>query len=353
MTNPATTAERIIERQLEIAHLVTNMHFEKKPELETKYGNTGREKTIQDVISHISYLAEAIRFESQEIFSSYIEWTNSVLESRKVPTTILIDNLNFLDKGCKQSLRNEDNEVTTAYLTKGVHRLQNAKPFPVSYLTDENPFVDIAKQYLTLLLKGNRKDAQILILELIKDSSTIPLIFENIFQVTQYEVGLLWQTNKITVAHEHYCTASTQQIISSLYRYIFSSKKKGVKMIACTISGDLHELGIRMISDTFELDGWETYYLGANMPDVNILSSIKEQKADLLALSVTMPFHLDRAAKLIEKIRNDADFDKLKIILGGYTFNIDQTLWKRLGADGMACNSYDAVLLANQLIKNH
>ena len=190
-----------------------------------------------------------------------------------------------------------------------------------------------------------------MILDLVNNNYEIALIFEHIFQATQYEIGLLWQKNKITVAHEHYCTASTQQIISSLYSIILNSKKNEYKMIACAISGELHELGIRMVADTFELNGWNTYYLGANMPDTDIIGALIEQKPDLLALSVTMPIHLSRATILIEKIRNEIDLNKLKIILGGYSFNVDQSLWKKMKADGMAHNCNEALILANQLIK--
>lgn len=353
MANHTITADRITEQQLVIAQLVTKIHFEEKPELEIRYGKVGREKSIQDVAYHLSYLAESIRSESENIFNSYVVWASSVLTSRNVPIEILIDNLFMLDKACNQLLLIEDYKSATKYITSSIQKLKQSKPFPPSYLTEGNPLFDSAKKYLSYLLEGKRKEAQLLIDGLIENNQPLPLIFEYIFQATQHEVGLLWQTNKITVAHEHYCTASTQQIMASLYPYIFNSKRKGLKMIACAISGDLHELGIRMVSDMFELDGWDTYYLGANMPDTNIITSIKEQKADVLALSVTMPFHLNKAESLIKKIRNDKNLDKVIIIVGGYTFNVDSTLWKRFGADGMAHNSKEAVLLANRLIKGH
>lgn len=353
MANLTITANRISEQQLLIAQLVTKIHFEEKPELEVRYGTIGREKSIQDVVYHISYLAESIRSESQDIFNSYIEWVSSVLNSRNVPIDILIDNLYMLDRACKHLLLIEDYSFAANYITNSIQKLKHQKPFPTSYLTEENPMVDSANKYLSFLIEGNRNKAQLLINELIDNNQPLPQIFEHIFQATQHEVGLLWQTNKITVAHEHYCTASTQQIMSSLYPYIFNSKKKGLKLVACAISGELHELGIRMVSDMFELDGWDTYYLGANMPDINILTSLKDQNTDVLALSVTMPFHLSKAENLIKKIRTDRELDRLIIIIGGYTFNIDSKLWKRFGADGMAHNSRDAVLLANRLVKNH
>lgn len=104
------------------------------------------------------------------------------------------------------------------------------------------------------------------------------------------------------------------------------------------------------MSDLFELDGWDTYYLGSNMPDINVISALKEQDADILAISVTIPFHLSKAEKLIKQIRTDKAFDKLKIIVGGYTFNIAPGLWKKIGADGCAQSAQEAVLIANNLI---
>lgn len=121
-------------------------------------------------------------------------------------------------------------------------------------------------------------------------------------------------------------------------------------MLACTISGDMHEMGIRMVSDFFELDGWDTFYMGANMPDANIITAIKDQRADVLALSVTMPFHISKAKNLISKIKSDDALSTLKIIVGGYPFSLAPGLCNHIGADGYARNAKEAIVLANQMI---
>jgi methanogenic corrinoid protein MtbC1 len=217
-------------------------------------------------------------------------------------------------------------------------------------LVKDNPLLCYAERYLSMLLAGKRKEAQVLIHGLITTKHNIAHIYEHIFQATQYEVGLLWQANKITVAHEHYCTAATQLIMASLYPYIFEMPKKGAKMVGCTVADNLHEIGIRMISDLFEIDGWDTYYLGANMPDINIISAVKEQQADILAISVTMPFHISKAENLVKKIRNDSSLNNLRIIVGGYPFSLVPGLWKQVGADGSAKDANEAIKLANSMI---
>ncbi|MBC7889304.1 MAG: cobalamin B12-binding domain-containing protein [Ferruginibacter sp.] len=350
MPNPITTDNGIMEHQLPLAQLITNLHYLQHPELETRYGKPGREKCTQDAVFHLSYLSEAIRAESTEIFTAYLEWAQVMLQTRKIPVQDLMDNLDCMENACQQLLPAADYQKITPYIKNGIQRLKILRPLPASCLTESNPLLPVAKEYLSLLLKANRNQAKSLILELVKNNYPVADIYEHIFQATQYEVGLLWQTNKITVAHEHYCTAATQLIMASLYPYIFDTEKKGAKMLACTVSGDLHEIGIRMVSDFFEMDGWDTYYMGSNMPDTSIISAAKEQQADILAISVTMPFHIHKAESLIKKIRSDEEIASLKIIVGGYPFSLVPDLWSRIGADGAAGNAKQAIKLANQMI---
>jgi methanogenic corrinoid protein MtbC1 len=343
--------KQIVENQLELAQHITGLHFKHHPELNLKYGKAGRDKCLQDSQYHLTYLAEAIRADSTEIFTSYLEWAQGMLQARHIPVQHLIDNLGYIDLACRELLPGKDHHTIAAYITDGIKRLKSMKPLPDTCFALDNPLLTEAKQYLALLLDGNRKQAQFLILDLVKKNQSISTIYEYIFQATQYEVGLLWQTNKITVAHEHYCTAATQLIMSSLYTYIFDSEKKGLKMLACAVSGDLHEIGIRMISDFFEMDGWDTYYMGANMPDANIITAVKEHRANILAISVTMPFYISKAEDLIKKIRSDDALSSIKIIVGGYPFSLVPDLWKRIGADGAAKSAREAILLSNIMTK--
>ncbi|MDZ7717009.1 MAG: cobalamin-dependent protein [Balneolaceae bacterium] len=88
------------------------------------------------------------------------------------------------------------------------------------------------------------------------------------------------------------------------------------------------------------------------MPDNHLVTSIKENKADLLAVSITLPLHISKAENLIEKIRSENEFENLKIIVGGYPFKIVPGLWKKIGADASAGSASEAIETANKLITN-
>ena len=76
-------------------------------------------------------------------------------------------------------------------------------------------------------------------------------------------------------------------------------------VIAASVGAELHDVGIRMVADFFRMDGWETYYLGANTPVQSILAAVQERKADLITLSTTMPRHLPDVQYLIRSLRGD------------------------------------------------
>jgi methanogenic corrinoid protein MtbC1 len=88
------------------------------------------------------------------------------------------------------------------------------------------------------------------------------------------------------------------------------------------------------------------------MPDNHLITSIKENDPDVLAISVTIPLHISKAKKLIGKLREDPELEGLKIIVGGYPFKIVPDLWKKIGADASPGSATDAIETANKLI-NH
>ncbi|WP_445664324.1 cobalamin-dependent protein [Fodinibius sp. AD559] len=336
----------------ELAELVTSMHFERHPELDERYGEEGRKKCYEDTTYHLDYLVQAVRVDSKELFNNYLDWARTMLQERGIPESDLVDNIVVIREAIRKVLPGEQAEMLVAFIKEGLSSLEEDQEEQIIFLNSDDPFHEKARTYLDLLLAGKRRKAADLIEGLVDDGVSIKEIYEYIFQKTQYEVGALWQTNQITVAHEHYCTAATQLIMSQLYPEIFAMEKSDKRLVACSVADELHEIGIRMVTDFFEMEGWDTHYLGANMPDNHLIRSVKEKNADVLAISVTMPLHISTAKNLIQTVRNDSELGNTKIMVGGYPFNMVPDLWKKVGADGSAKSADDAIETANKLIAN-
>ena len=48
-------------------------------------------------------------------------------------------------------------------------------------------------------------------------------IYTGILPPLMREVGRLWQMNKISVSHEHYCSAAVQSIVGGFYGRLFGA----------------------------------------------------------------------------------------------------------------------------------
>lgn len=62
-----------------------------------------------------------------------------------------------------------------------------------------------------------------------------------------------------------------------------------------------------MLVDLLEMEGWMVYYLGANVPEERVLSMVKRIKPDLLCISVTMSYNVEKAKLIIREVKKDED----------------------------------------------
>lgn len=333
----------------ELAVKIVDKQFKSKNEFNKFYGESEFKKYIEDTEYSLSYLFEAIEASSPELFEDYISWERIFLVNLGIPEERLKERLEVMEDVIIENLPPERSSLAVKYIEDGIDNLTEPSHYK-SFVNYDQPLVKLLEQYLELLLKGDRHSAGKMVVEAVANGISVKDIYLNVFQSSLYEIGRLWQENKITVAQEHYCTAATQLIMSQLYPYISKTEKTGRVLVATSVSKELHEIGVRMVADFFEMDGWKTIYLGANTPSESIIETIITNNADLLLISATISSHIGEVVKLIRTVRSCEECRDPKIIVGGYPFIIDKDLWKKVGADGQAENAEYAVEMADNIV---
>jgi methanogenic corrinoid protein MtbC1 len=215
-------------------------------------------------------------------------------------------------------------------------------------VTLSDHYTDLRAEYLNYLIRSDTRAAIGFVQKLTKSNIAIDDVFQSILQEVMIQVGDLWHQNKITVDKEHYCTSTTQTALSQFYPIIFERPRNGHKILTCCVGSELHEMGIRMLSDLFEYHGWDSIYLGAAVPNEAILNSIAENKPDLVGLSVTMPQHLELCYDIVKSIKSK--FPDLKIAVGGRAFTSTDELWKKWNVDISTQNASQLIDWANENI---
>jgi methanogenic corrinoid protein MtbC1 len=202
--------------------------------------------------------------------------------------------------------------------------------------------------YLKALLQEDKDGAKKIIEEAVLYGNNITDIYLHVLEPALKEIGRRWSINDVSIAQEHFCSFVTQQIMSQIFTK--SVTKKKCKAVAVAVSGELHEIGLKMVSDFFEMDGWDVYYLGSNTPTKSIIEAIEFTKADILIISATLSSYVDAVENLIKVIRLEKECEETKIIVGGQAFNKDKGLWEKVGADGYSVNAKEAIKIANRLV---
>lgn len=313
-----------------------------------KFGTAGKKFSIRDAGYHLPFLSESILADDPQIFKDYVAWVKILFRGLKFTDSVMIKTLECTREVLKQELEPDLSDITSQFIEAGIEQMNAPTLDLETYIDESTDLGKIAKQYNNFLLNGDRNMASLLIMDTVKNGAKIEDIYLDVFQKSQYEVGRLWLTNQISVAKEHFCSAATQMIMSQLYPYIFSTQRIGKRFIGASIGGELHEIGIRMVADFFEMKGWDTYYLGANAPSSTILKAIEENQADIVGLSIAMPYHRNLLAETISNIRKSDIGKNVKIIIGGVALN-NKTAIETFTSDGYAPNAQKAIELAEKL----
>ena len=98
-------------------------------------------------------------------------------------------------------------------------------------------------------------------------------IFWEIFIPFLTELGLLWQTDTISPAHEHFITnLIKQKIYSSSERLQAIGPSKNDKVFVLFLpENEIHEIGLLFVNYEILLKGYKTIYLGQTMPLENLI----------------------------------------------------------------------------------
>jgi methanogenic corrinoid protein MtbC1 len=295
---------------------------------------------IEVVRLHLEALDCALTREAPELLADQLRWQRVRLEGAGA---------DFGPDDVAAAVREALATLLDAAALEEVVDLQNAAAVlgESGALTDalvelEGP----AQDYLRAALQGRRDEAIGIVRDAILDDVDSAEIMLDILQPAQLELGRLWESGLISIAHEHYTTAITQACLSLLYpRMLLNRTLLGRSLVATGVGSEAHEIGIRMIADLMEQAGWRTTYLGADVPNADVIEQVALHRADVLAVSATMAGHVRGVRELISQLRADPRCHGVRVLVGGRPFTINPRLADSVGADGWAPGAREAIEL--------
>ena len=224
-------------------------------------------------------------------------------------------------------------------LARATRPPQRAELMPASW---QEP----AKAFYAALIGNRVDDAMRLARSAVGSPGDLQDFGRFVVQPSLYRLGDQWESGAVSVAEEHMGTAIAARVMAAFYPMIFSTPKTRGTAVVSTAANEFHEMGGRMVADALTLSGWETHFLGANVPIDSVLNLLEARRVDLLALSVMMPFNLSSLLDLIEGMRARPALNRVRVMVGGWMFSVISDLWASVSADGSAADGPSAARLA-------
>ena len=209
---------------------------------------------------------------------------------------------------------------------------------------------ELQSKYLEVTIQGSGRKADEVVSSAIDKNFSVNEIYMDIFQPTGYSIGKLWQINQVSVAQEHLVTAIIERQMGDLHSLFRPKKEKSKTLVIGAVDRENHRVGVRMVADFFEQDGWNVHYLGAAVPTKTFLAMAREMKADLIGLSSQMIFHLGAITDFVHQM-DDFGLSGIPIMAGGMPFIQQPELYTNLRVHFSGVDARDAVVKANQILK--
>jgi methanogenic corrinoid protein MtbC1 len=138
----------------------------------------------------------------------------------------------------------------------------------------------------------------------------IPVLYHDVLVPLMKRIGEGWQHGHLRIWEEHLASASVRTIVESLHPQVMALKAAGTPsgrsvLLACP-PGEAHDLGLRMLADVFEVNGWTTYYLGADTPTIQIADAAAVLAVDLVVLASVTLFDQVQTRRVLDDLRTRA-----------------------------------------------
>lgn len=133
------------------------------------------------------------------------------------------------------------------------------------------------------------------------------------------------------------------ELVKPHLKQAVETRKLG-KVVIGTVAGDIHDIGLNIVIFMLDVNGFEVYNLGVDVPAEAFVNKVKETGAPILGLSGFLTPAFEAMKETVEAIAAAGIRDKVKIMIGGG--QLDEDVRKYARADAYGKNAMAAVALA-------
>jgi methanogenic corrinoid protein MtbC1 len=343
-------ADLLRARMGELAQTAATLMAQQFPEVAARYRPDPSAKWKEHLVGRLSDLAVAVGIGMPEIFATQIAWARQAFISRGVPVEDLVASVEALGAVLERELPPTDLPVVRHCFAAAREVLQSPETVPPTGLSVATREGRIAAEYLVAVLEGDRRAATRLVTDAVANGLRVHDAYTQVLLPVQREVGRMWHLNELSIAEEHFATATTRSVMAQLVASATVAPRNGLCALIASVEGNVHDLGVRTVADFLEIAGWRVIELGADVPAADLVQAALDYQVDLVALSAAMPTQICVAQEAIALLKRELGSGAPPVLVGGMAFYACPDAWKVIGACGYATDAEQAVSMGLALV---
>jgi methanogenic corrinoid protein MtbC1 len=138
-------------------------------------------------------------------------------------------------------------------------------------------------------------------------------------------------------------TRINRMVADQVQAHLARSPKNGLRLLVLCGDGEVEELGAQMMADLFEAAGWSVWFLGAGVPNDEVLLILSKIRPDVLCIYGTQPSGVPNVRRLIDLIRDIGAHNQMQVLVAGGVFNRAVGLDEEIRADLYAPDARQAL----------
>ncbi len=177
-------------------------------------------------------------------------------------------------------------------------------------------------------------------------------IYEQVLTPAARRLGDMWEDDACTFADVTIGVLRLQNAQRAIAAHSMTEAAPALgapRAFLTAMPGEQHTFGLSIVLDYFTRAGWDAR-LGAVGSQAELLAMVRNERTELVGLSIASDERVSDAKALIAAIRRASANKQLVVLVGGPPFMEDPTLAASVGADATAIDGHQAVLCANDLL---
>lgn len=318
-------------------------------DIAARFGTAAEEMWTDHLQQRLMELSAALTAGDHLMFATRLAWSRAAMQARGLTSADLDRSIDALRTAIAAALPAESAATALECINAAVDAIEKGMTSHLDPFLDAGvPLDRLAMTYVQTVVAGNVVAGMQLVVDAVKNGTSVQDAILRVLLPAQREVGRLWHLNQLSVSEEHLVSYTTQRLMGTLADMAPRRPDNGLTAVAGAVAGNIHDIGIRAIAYLMEIEGWRVIYLGSDIPQEELPNSVDTFGADVLLLSVALSSQLGSTARSISQIRARSK-RPVKVLVGGNGLAERADLWKEIGADGYATDAGSALATAFEL----